>query len=141
MRALQQAALPEIQAMLRSNPLSTYAAWSPRQIAGSNPAYDQLFAQAQQMGPALGGLNLIFGDAPQSGEGSMAVPNMGGAELLDWVYQRGLKMDILIITGSPISNMEEDIKDKGAFACIPKPFRLEHLSSMVQKGLKRVDSI
>lgn len=81
MRALQQAALPEIKAMLQSNPLSTYAAWSPRQIAGSNPAYDQLFAQAGRMGPALGGLNLIFGE-PQTqigdGGGSMAIPSMGG---------------------------------------------------------------
>lgn len=78
MRALQQAALPEIKSMLQLNPLSSYAAWSPRQIAGSNPAYDMLFNQASQMGPALGGLNLIFGDNMQNGSGGMAVPTMGG---------------------------------------------------------------
>ena len=65
MRALQQAALPEIRAMLQTNPLSTYAAWSPRQIAGSNPAYDMLFNQVPQMQSALGGLNLVFG-GPQA---------------------------------------------------------------------------
>lgn len=79
MRALQQAALPEIKAMLQANPLSTYAAWSPRQIAGSNPAYDQLFTQAANMGPALGGLNLIFGDGQTgAGGGGMSIPSMGG---------------------------------------------------------------
>ncbi|MBI4619894.1 MAG: response regulator [Desulfobacterales bacterium] len=66
----------------------------------------------------------------------LVMPNMGGAELLDWVYQSNLKMTALVITGSPISNMEEYLKDKGAFACIPKPFQLKHLSFMVQKGLK-----
>jgi len=35
--------------------------------------------------------------------------------------------------------MEEDLKDKGAFACIPKPFQLKHLSFMVQKGLNRAE--
>ena len=66
----------------------------------------------------------------------LAMPNMGGAELLDWVCQSNIKMTALVITGSPIINMEKDIKDKGAFACIPKPFQLKHLSFMVQKGLK-----
>lgn len=69
----------------------------------------------------------------------LVMPNMGGAELLDWVYQRSLKMAILIITGSPITNMEKDLKDRGAFACIPKPFQLKHLSFMVQKGLNRAE--
>lgn len=66
----------------------------------------------------------------------LVMPNMGGAELLDWVYQRSLKMAILIITGSPTSNMVKDLTDKGAFACIPKPFQLKHLSFMVKKGIK-----
>ena len=70
--------MPQIQEMMRLNPLANYAAWSPRQIAGSNPAYNQLFNQASQMGPALGGLNLIFGDSMQDSGGGMAVPNMGG---------------------------------------------------------------
>ena len=69
----------------------------------------------------------------------LVMPNMGGTELLDWVYQRSLKMAILIITGSSISNMEEDLKNRGAFACISKPFQLKHLSFMVQKGLNRAE--
>ena len=77
--ALQAAAMPQIQEMMRLNPLSNYASWSPRQIAGGNPAYNALFNQASRMGPALSGLELIFGGgggAPQSN--SMAVPNMAG---------------------------------------------------------------
>lgn len=89
MEALQASALPQIQKMMNLNPLSNYAAWSPRQIAGSNPAYESLFQQASQMGPALGGLSYLFGGGtPLSVEGAsggassggdgMAVPYMGG---------------------------------------------------------------
>jgi len=79
MTQLQAAALPEIKRMMQLNPLSSYAAWSPRQIAGSNPAYEQLFAQANQMGPALGGLNYLFGGpTAQGGTDGMAIPNMSG---------------------------------------------------------------
>lgn len=70
--------MPEIRAMLQTNPLSTYAAWQPRQIAGSNPAYDMLFNQVPQMQSALGGLNLVFGGPqafPQSGDAGLSQPN------------------------------------------------------------------
>lgn len=60
------------------NPLSRYAAWSPRQIAGSNPFYDQLFGAAQSAGPAVNSLNLLFGGTSPA-QGGMAVPNMGGS--------------------------------------------------------------
>ncbi|MEW6616736.1 MAG: response regulator [Thermodesulfobacteriota bacterium] len=71
----------------------------------------------------------------------LVMPDMGGTELLDWVYQRGLKMAILIITGSPIINMEEYLKNRGVLACIPKPFKFNHLSFMVQKGLNRENPV
>ncbi|MFA4910111.1 MAG: response regulator [Desulfobacteria bacterium] len=71
----------------------------------------------------------------------LAMPNMGGAELLDWVCQSNIKMTAIVITGSPITNMEKNLKDKGAFACIPKPFQLKHLSFIVQKGLNQRNKI
>lgn len=82
MRALQQAALPEIKAMLQANPLSTYAAWSPRQIAGSNPAYDQLFNLSNMFAPsAQRGMEMLWGtpQMPTDSVGNnLPMPNMGG---------------------------------------------------------------
>lgn len=68
----------------------------------------------------------------------IVMPNMGGMELLDWVWQRNLKITTLVITASPDEDMVKYLKYRGAFACIPKPFQLTHLSYMVQKGLNRI---
>jgi CheY-like chemotaxis protein len=67
----------------------------------------------------------------------LAMPNMGGVELLDRVCEKGRKITALVITGEPGKYMEEGLGDKGAFACVPKPFQLAHLSSMVRKGLSQ----
>lgn len=75
---LQKLALPQIEQMLKNNPLSNYSAWSPRQIAGSNTAYDMLFGAANRMEPALNGLELLFGQGtPQQVTSSnpMTIPN------------------------------------------------------------------
>ena len=77
MAQLQQAALPEIKRMMQLNPLSNYAAWQPREIAGTNPFYEQLFGTASQLGPANQGLNLIFGEPPAPTGGAPA-PSSGG---------------------------------------------------------------
>lgn len=77
MAALQQAALPEIKRMMELNPLSTYAAWQPREIAGSNPFYDQLFSATSRMGPAAQGLETIFGEPPAP-TGGVPAPSSGG---------------------------------------------------------------
>ena len=68
----------------------------------------------------------------------LVMPKMGGVELLDWLWEKELKINTLIITGSPLDDIAEYLKYRGALACIPKPFPLNHLSHMVQKGLTQV---
>ena len=78
MAALQQAALPEIKRMMELNPLSTYAAWQPREIAGTNPFYEQLFGATSRMGPAAQGLETIFGAPPAPTSGAPSSSGGGG---------------------------------------------------------------
>lgn len=67
----------------------------------------------------------------------LEMPNMGGEELLDWVGDNNPNITTLIITGYPIEDMGKYAQHRGAFACIPKPFQLNHLSYMVEEGLSR----
>ena len=78
---LQATALPQIQAMLEQNPLSNYAAWQPRQVAGSNPFYDQLFQYAPSLAAPTQGYNVLFGGGSSGQGGGTATapaPSSGG---------------------------------------------------------------
>jgi len=68
----------------------------------------------------------------------LVMPNMGGEELLDWVWTNNLNITALIMTGSPIKCEAEYLKDIGAFALIRKPFGLHQLADVVEKGLSQV---
>ena len=68
----------------------------------------------------------------------LVMPNMGGEELLDWVWTNNLNITALIMTGSPIKREAEYLKDTGAFALIRKPFGLHQLADVVEKGLRQV---
>jgi CheY-like chemotaxis protein len=67
----------------------------------------------------------------------LIMPNIGGAEILDWLSRKNRKIPSLVITGLPVENLKEDLKKRGAFECIPKPFHLNYLSHMVQVGLNQ----
>ena len=67
----------------------------------------------------------------------LVMPNMDGLELIDCVCRRSPKITSLIITGSPIESIPKYVEQRGVFACISKPFPLNHLSQMVRKGLDR----
>ena len=67
----------------------------------------------------------------------LVMPNIGGAEILDWLSRENLKIPSLVISGLPLENLKEDLKKRGAFECIPKPFHLNYLSHMVQVGLNQ----
>ncbi|MDY6855165.1 MAG: response regulator [Thermodesulfobacteriota bacterium] len=67
----------------------------------------------------------------------LVMPNIGGAEILDWLSRENLKIPSLVISGLPLENLKEDLRKRGAFDCIPKPFQLKHLSHMVQVGLNQ----
>jgi len=67
----------------------------------------------------------------------LMMPVMGGGEILDWVCKKDIEITSFVISSSPFEDVMKHIKDKGAFAYIPKPFRLNHLSHMVKTALNR----
>ena len=67
----------------------------------------------------------------------LMMPVMGGGEILDWVCKRDLEITSFVISASPFEHVMKHIKNKGAFAYIPKPFQLNHLSHMVKTALNR----
>jgi len=89
--ALKQRATQEIGSMLDLNPLSRFAGWQPREIAGTNPYYQQAFgmqtpASMALFGDQTAGYPVTGGGVPtmQAGQAgtnmaAMTMPFTGGS--------------------------------------------------------------
>jgi len=64
------------------------------------------------------------------------MPEMDGFQLLDELFNRKIKIPVIMITG--YSTVENAVKSlaKGAIDFIPKPFTFEELTSSISRGIK-----
>jgi hypothetical protein len=76
-RALQQFALPQIQQTLEQLPLSSFAQWMPRAIAGSNPFYEAAFGAVPSLAASMPAMKFLWGDQGPSVFPGMGLPNVG----------------------------------------------------------------
>lgn len=74
--ALKTQAAGQIAEMLNLNPLSKYAAWQPREIAGSNPFYEQMFQTAPTLGNITPAMATLYGGGPTQVSGGQPMQPM-----------------------------------------------------------------
>lgn len=67
----------------------------------------------------------------------LKMPNMGGIELLEQISQKGLKVLTIIMTGFGTVETAIEAMKKGAYDYILKPFKVEEVVHVVQRGLDR----
>jgi CheY-like chemotaxis protein len=67
------------------------------------------------------------------------MPEMGGIALLHALRQRDLAVRVVLLTGHPLENELEDLREQGAGSLLvdwlPKPPNLEELAKAVARGL------
>lgn len=66
----------------------------------------------------------------------MIMPEMSGAELVEWMFEQGFKIPVLILTGHPFLNKLEDLQDKGVQDWLSKPVTIEQLSQQIVNALR-----
>ncbi|MBC8182253.1 response regulator [candidate division KSB1 bacterium] len=67
----------------------------------------------------------------------LMMPEMPGAEFLDFVHEYDDSIIVIIITGFATIESAVDTLKKGAYDYLPKPFTPEELRNLVRKGLER----
>src|SRR6266571_4293158 len=67
----------------------------------------------------------------------LKMPNMGGIELLEKIAEQGLNVLTVIMTGFGTVETAIEAMKKGAYDYILKPFRVEEVVHVVQRGLDR----
>jgi DNA-binding NtrC family response regulator len=67
----------------------------------------------------------------------LKMPRMGGIELLEEVNRRGLGVLTVIMTGFGTVETAIDAMKKGAYDYILKPFKVEEVIHIVQRGLEK----
>ena len=73
--------------------------------------------------------NLVISD--------LKMPNMGGLELLEQINQRSINVLTVIMTGFGTVETAIEAMKKGAYDYILKPFKVEEVVHIVQRGLDR----
>jgi len=66
----------------------------------------------------------------------IAMPNLGGVELLQLVRQQKPDVPVLLMTGAPQLDSAVQAVEHGAFAYLVKPFTLEKLATSVARAVK-----
>ncbi len=59
------------------------------------------------------------------------LPDISGIELLRFIRKMGIKVKCIIITAYPTAQLKQEAKELGACDFIPKPFKIEKLSRVV----------
>ena len=67
----------------------------------------------------------------------LKMPRMGGIELLEEINRRGLSVLTVIMTGFGTVETAIDAMKKGAYDYILKPFKVEEVIHIVQRGLEK----
>src|SRR6185295_12289956 len=66
----------------------------------------------------------------------IAMPDVGGVELLQLVRQQKPDVPVLLMTGAPQLDSAVQAVEHGAFAYLVKPFTLEKLATSVARAVK-----
>lgn len=66
----------------------------------------------------------------------VVMPEMGGIELLRAIRAQGLKIPVVLMTGHPLQEEINNLKDSGLTAWMQKPPRLKQLSHIIAQALK-----
>ena len=64
------------------------------------------------------------------------MPEMNGAEFLKWVNRSGSNIPFIFITGLPSTDFTVQAFQLGAFDCLEKPFRIGHVSKIIDASQK-----
>ena len=64
------------------------------------------------------------------------MPGMSGMDVLDQIKIIAPNLPVIIITGSITEEFSSEIIQKGASACLPKPFNPEELRTAIKKALE-----
>ena len=67
----------------------------------------------------------------------IAMPGLGGIELLKRVQQKDSKTPVILISGKGSEEDSDSFAQMGAFAYVTKPFKLEHIEGLVQQAVAR----
>jgi nitrogen-specific signal transduction histidine kinase/ActR/RegA family two-component response regulator len=65
----------------------------------------------------------------------VVMPGMGGIALLHALKERGLAVQVVMLTGHPLESELEDLRAQGMIDWLPKPPGLEQLAKMVARAL------
>jgi CheY-like chemotaxis protein len=65
----------------------------------------------------------------------VVMPGMGGIALLHALKERGLAVQVVMLTGHPLESELEDLRAQGMIDWLPKPPGLEKLAQMVARAL------
>jgi len=63
------------------------------------------------------------------------MPGMSGLEILDQIRTLNSNLPVIIMTGSVTTDSANELVQKGAFDCIPKPFTPDELRAVVRKAV------
>jgi DNA-binding NtrC family response regulator len=63
------------------------------------------------------------------------MPGMSGMDVLAEVQAMKPSIPVIIMTGSVTDESAAELKKKGAFACLPKPFTPEQLRNIIQESV------
>jgi DNA-binding NtrC family response regulator len=64
------------------------------------------------------------------------MPGMSGMDVLVAVRAMNPAIPVVIMTGSATEESSAELREKGAFACLPKPFTPEQLRQLIHQATK-----
>jgi CheY-like chemotaxis protein len=67
----------------------------------------------------------------------VTMPKMGGRALFQALRQRGLNVNVVLVTGNPLQDELESLRTQGLSGWLLKPPKLEQLSQMVAQALEK----
>lgn len=66
----------------------------------------------------------------------LRLPGMGGLELLGQLQAQNPRLPVIVMTAFGSVEIAVEAMKKGAIDFLPKPFSLDHLTTVVRKGLE-----
>jgi len=64
----------------------------------------------------------------------IAMPGLGGVEILKCIKQRHSNTPVIVISGK-MGEHQQSLIEMGAFACLPKPFQLDEIEAAVNRAI------
>ena len=62
------------------------------------------------------------------------MPEKGGLELLQELHEQGIATPVILITGQPSSQLDEEAVSTGAYCLLTKPFEVSLLFDCIQRS-------